>query len=332
VQSTLYRSLIFALALVCTLAPPRTALGQTAADSATAEILFNEALKLLESGNAAEACRKLEESQRLDPGVGTLLYLADCYKQTGRTASAWATFKEAAYSAKARADEREALALEQARELEPTLSYLTLEVTAPVSDLSLLHDGKVVGQPLWGTAFPVDPGPHQLEAKAPGKKTWSTSIDVAPGPHQERVLVPALEEAPPEPLTPPPAQPLAPAEQPSDGRMQRTVGWVLLGAGSAAIVTGGIFALLARSDDSDAEAECRPDRQTLCNQAGVDLADSAKTKATLAGVSAGVGLAAVGAGITLLLTAPSRAPASGELALRAHPLQGGAELSLSGSW
>jgi hypothetical protein len=319
-----------ALALACAAALPRTALGQSAADSATAEILFNEALNLLESGKAAEACRKLEESQRLDPGVGTLLYLADCYQQTGRTASAWATFKEAAYMAKARADERETIALEQAGQLEPTLSYLTLDVSAPVSDLTLLHDGKVVGQPLWGTAFPVDPGVHQLEAAAPGKTTWSTSVEIAAGPRQERVIVPALEDAPPEPLASPSAQPSTAAE--SDGRAQRTIGWVLLGAGGAAIITGGVFALMARSDNSDAEAECRPDRQSLCNQAGVDLADSASTKATLAGVSAGVGVAAIGAGVTLLLTAPSSAPSSSELALHAQPLQGGGELSLSGSF
>jgi len=324
--------LLLVLTLAGASALARPALAQSAADSATAEILFNEALALLESNKAAEACRKLEESQRLDPGVGTLLYLADCYQQTSRTASAWATFREAAYMAKARADEREAVALEQAQKLEPTLSYLTIEVSAPAGELTLLHDGKVVGQPLWGTAFPVDPGVHQLEASAPGKKPWTASIDITPGPYQERVIVPALEDAPAETLTAPPVQPVRPAEPTSDGRTQRTVGWVLLGAGSAAVVTGGIFALLARGDDSDAEAECRPDRRELCNPAGVDLASSANTKATLAGVSAGLGLAAAGAGITLLLTAPSGEPRSGEFTVRAQPLLGGAEVSFSGNW
>lgn len=324
--------LLLVLTLAGGSAPARQALAQSAADAATAEILFNEALILLERNEAAEACRKLEESQRLDPGVGTLLYLADCYQQTGRTASAWATFKEAAYMAKARADERETVALEQVQQLEPTLSYLTLEVTAPGGQLTLLHDGKVVGQPLWGTAFPVDPGVHQLEASAPGKKPWTASINVVPGPHQERVTVPALEDAPAEPALAAPALQPDGTASPSDGRTQRTIGWVLLGAGSAAIVTGGIFALLARADDSDAEDECRPDRRELCNPAGVDLANSAKTKATLSGVSAGLGLAAAGAGVTLLLTAPSGEQSTGELALRAHALLGGAEVSFSGNW
>jgi hypothetical protein len=69
-----------------------------------------------------------------------------------------------------------------------------------------------------------------------------------------------------------------------------------------------VLALLARQDDSDAKAECRPDRIALCSPAGVELGESAETKATLAGVSAAVGLAAVGAGVTLLLTAPTSPP------------------------
>jgi hypothetical protein len=320
------------LVLAIGLSVARQSFGQSATDNATAEILFNEALVLLESGKPAEACRKLEESQRLDPGVGTLLYLADCYQQMGRTASAWATFREAAYMAHDKSDEREGVAVEYARELEPKLSYLTLEVTPQAeAGLEIEHDGKVVGTALWGTAFPVDPGTHTVVARAAGKKPWSHTVNVAEGPRRERVVVPELARVDPEPavVRAAPAPPPRPKEA---GSTQKTVGWVLVGAGSAAIVTGGILALLARSDDSDADAACRPDRVRLCSPMGVELGERAETKATLAGVSAGVGLAALGAGVTLLLTARDPEQPAGELAVKAALARRGGLVAVTTTW
>ena len=316
----------------------RFAQAQGATDSATAESLFNEALALLANKKVAEACPKLEASQRLDPGVGTLLYLADCYQQVGRTASAWGTFREAAYLAKAGKDERESVAVESARTLEPQLSYLTVEVTPPPGvTLDIRRDGKPMADALWNTAIPVDPGTHTVEASAAGKKPWSTSVEVGAGPRHESVVVPALEDAPVAP-PPPVAVPVSapPPEPPpaSGSSVQKTVGWVLLGAGSAGLLTGGVLALLARSDDKDANAECRPDLIRLCNPAGVELSHSAHSKATWAGVTAGVGLAALGTGVTLLLTAPAssaRADAGG-VTLAARLDADGGQLSLSHSW
>lgn len=306
---------------------PAEAHAQSATDSATAESLFNDALALLDQKKPAEACPKLEASQRLDPGVGTLLYLADCYQQVGRTASAWATFREAAYMAKDRKDEREPVAVESAQALEPKLSYLTLEVSpTPGVTLEIKRDGQPIPEAVWNTALPVDPGPHTVEVSAPGKKPWSMTITIAEGPRQESVVVPALEEAPPAPIAPLTAPPVERRPEPPLGA-QKTAGWVLLGVGGAGLITGGVLALLAHGNDSDAEAECRPDRPGLCNPAGVELGESARSKATWAGVSAGVGLTALGAGVTLLLTAPSPTEGALRVALRSRLLGDGAEVS-----
>ena len=40
----------------------------------------------------------------LDPALGTLLYLADCYEQTGRLASAYKLFRKGEQQATARGD------------------------------------------------------------------------------------------------------------------------------------------------------------------------------------------------------------------------------------
>jgi hypothetical protein len=212
---------------------------------------------------------------------------------------------------------------------------LTLEVTAqPDVALEIKQDGKLVGQAVWGMASPIDPGPHTIEASAPGKKPWSETVSITASERQHRVVVPVLLDAPPEKLAvvmaPPP-----PVAQPAEPRVvsstQKTVGWVLLGVGSAAIVTGGVLALLARGDDSDAAAQCRPDRVTLCSPAGVELGKSARSKATWAGVSAGAGLLALGAGVTLLLTAPT-SDATADIALAATASADGGRLSLTAIW
>src|SRR5512138_2397422 len=95
----------------------------TAEQRAAAQALFDDARRLMADKKYAEACPKLEESQRLDPGIGTLLNLAECQSLTGRTASAWANFLEAAYQAKAAGQaKRENTARSRAAALEPKLS------------------------------------------------------------------------------------------------------------------------------------------------------------------------------------------------------------------
>src|SRR5688572_30313779 len=155
------------------LLPSLAAAAPSASDRAAAEVLFDEAIQLLEAGNAAAACPKLEESQRLDPGVGTLLYLAECYRAQGRTASAWATFREASYAAEAAGQaDRMAIANAEADKLKPSLSYVTLVIADhEATSLEVQRDGEAVNRALWGSPIPVDPGEHQLAASAPGKTT-----------------------------------------------------------------------------------------------------------------------------------------------------------------
>src|SRR3954469_8263227 len=118
--------LVFLVAVGVLLAAPVRA-EPTSSDKAAAEGLFSDARRLMVAGKFQEACPKLEASQRLDPAVGTVLNLADCYERSGRTASAWMEFLEAASAARQSGSaDREAEARGRASALESRLSYLVI--------------------------------------------------------------------------------------------------------------------------------------------------------------------------------------------------------------
>src|SRR6185503_8821656 len=101
------------------------ALGQSSADKSAAEALFQAGRDLMTQGKYDEACTKFEGSQKLDAGLGTLLFLADCYEKANRFASAWATFREAESIAAGRGDQgRAQVAKSRYGALEPRLSRL----------------------------------------------------------------------------------------------------------------------------------------------------------------------------------------------------------------
>ena len=102
--------------------------------AAAAQALFDEAMRLMKAEQTAAACPKLEESQRLDPGMGTEFRLAECYEKVGKLASAWAKFVSVADSAAvARLSERETVARQRAQALVPRLSKLVISVPREVA-------------------------------------------------------------------------------------------------------------------------------------------------------------------------------------------------------
>lgn len=161
------------------------------------------------AGKYAEACPKFEASQQLDPGLGTMLNLAECYEKTGRTASAWAEYREAIPLARAAGSKaRQDLAVERAQALEERLSTLTIRAMsgdAADAQLEVRRDGVAVQPAELGSPIPVDPGEHLIEARAPGKAPWSSKVQVGPNAAKVSVEIPALqaEGAAPAPVASP---------------------------------------------------------------------------------------------------------------------------------
>ncbi|MBK8252979.1 MAG: hypothetical protein IPK82_09950 [Polyangiaceae bacterium] len=186
------RYFVFLFALACV-----GSFAQSArADTATAQALFDQGKKLMGEKKYAEACPKFEESQRLDPGLGTQINLASCYAELGKYATAWSLYLDVASQAKSAGQaDREKKARDAAKALEPKLSKLTIEVAVPVDGLEVRRNGQLVGQATWGTPIPVDPGDIKITAMAPNKKLWETAIVVdKEKPGDQTVKVPELEK------------------------------------------------------------------------------------------------------------------------------------------
>jgi hypothetical protein len=349
------RILVAALALAAAAAVPSAAFADPPAEQrAAAQALFDDARRLMADKRFADACPKLEESQRIDPGLGTLLNLAECQAQTGRTASAWANFLEAAYQARSAGQtKRENAARARAAALEPKLSRLTILAVVAGTKVEIKRDGSVVAPSLVGTAVPVDPGEHTISASAPGKQPWETKVTVSTDGRQFSVSVPQLEDAaarpaPPLPqpeVTPPPPLPQAPppegAPPPlpptppvdvSTGKGPRAAGIVLTVLGAGGLAVGAAFAALAKQklDDSNANGACKGD---LCNTTGAGLRNTARTDGDVAtGAIIGGSVVAAG-GVGLLIAAAVMGKGGGKpvpaVSVSVDP-RGGASIGLSG--
>jgi hypothetical protein len=180
--------------LVLALLLPATARAQTT-NPQLAQSLFDQGRQLMAAQKYKEACPLLAESQRLDPGGGTLLNLAICHEAQGKTATAWTEFNAAlSIAIKDGRKGREAIAREHLLGLEPKLSHLTVTVPSrtDVEGLAVSIDGITLARVAWGISAAVDPGTHKVEAGAPGHRGWSALIVMTGTAETRTVEVPPL--------------------------------------------------------------------------------------------------------------------------------------------
>ncbi len=339
-----FSGLFLSSLLACTALAPAAAAQSTAPQKVAAEALFDDAIKLMKAGHHTEACPKLEESQRMDPGIGTLLYLGECYENVGRTASAWATFREAASRAGAEGqNERLKNATERASRLEPKLSYLTIQVapeTRALPGLSVKLGQTQLGSEFFGVATPVDPGESRVEVAAPGHASFSAALTVEAG-GRYQLSVPALGQQAPAPQPTPPAAATTPdsaagpsratpgaapasAPGPHGPSVLRPLGLVVGGVGIVALGAGSYFGLRAMKKNDDATSgTCR---SGVCQErVDYQTAQDAHSAAGLANGFFIAGGAALAAGAVLFLVAPS----SSEQGARFMPYATAREVGLS---
>lgn len=290
-RSSLLSPLVLVSAVVCV---PRLAAAAPSDDIALAEELFRQAKQAMDDQRWEDACPKLAESYRLDPGGGTMLTLALCHESQGKTAAAWAEFGEALSFAKRDGrPNREAIAREHMDALKPRLVRLRLTVdsaTGRLKDVVIKRDGIELKSASWDVAAPVDPGEHVIEAAAPGYTPFLLTTKIAGEGQIIDVRVPPLD-----PVKVSSSEPPLAVVMPADGssrtppRPERAAGgsrslrigsYAAGGIGLALLGAGTYLSFAASSDQDDANRLC-PAAQ-CSNRDGVDASHDAAQKADFA--------------------------------------------------
>ena len=289
-------------------AAPQAAAPQTAADKTLiARDLFERGKARWAAGQYEEAAALLAASNQQAPKAGTSMLLGDAYEHLGRLRTARDTFRLASQLAhdsgesqlEYRASTREAALL-------PRLPQVEIRVTEPLPPgLSISLNGRELPPSELNVATALDAGTYVLEARAPGREPFSARLTLTnDAPQQLGVRVVSVQ-----------LPPLGQAAAPGAGR--ETLAWWLGGAGSVLLVASAVSLIVALDQSSSSEDECglaagaAVDDKNACTAHGVELRNQARTWANLATIGGVLGVAGLGAGLTLHFTAHDVAAGSG---------------------
>jgi hypothetical protein len=294
-----------------------------AVDARAAQLLFERGRAAAARGNFEAACGAFAESQRLDPGAGTLLNWASCEARLNKLASAWQHFKEAEALLKPW-DDRRAFVQAQLKLLSPRLSRVTIRL-APGSPAAarVWRGGIELATENLGVPMLVDPGEVELVVACPGRHPSHERVRVREGQELDLLVEPGEPlQTPRPPLTP--KRDEAPPIQVRSWSWQRDLGWSFVAVGTAGAGLGLVSGVIVQKREAEAELHC-PDR--TCDARGYRAAQSGRTWLGVNTLSWAVGAAALAGGGALLLLAPSR-----DQAAMLTPVPGGAAFSYAGRY
>jgi len=299
------------VALLLLLAAP--AFGQQADESTrtAARALGNAGVEAYQANDFATAHDKLEKAYAIlkVPTLG--LWSGRALVQVGKWVEASERFLEVTSLQVPSGDiglqkQAQVDAAVELKTLTPRVPLVTVAVEgASLADCSVSVDGQPVASSLLSAGRLMNPGKHLIEARH-GSDQARTELTVAEGERSTAVLKFAAAPPPAVVVVPPAAPPPARETTAGAGSLQRTWGWVALGAGGVGLVVGGITGgiALGKKGELDDNANCRDDR---CAPSESDAVDSynAMTTASSIGFIAGGAFATIG--VVLLVTAPSGA-------------------------
>jgi hypothetical protein len=279
-----------------------------ASKSQIARDLFERGKAKWTLGQYEEAASLLAASNQQVPRAGTCMLLADAYERLGRLRTARDTFQLAAKLASASGDTQlEYRANTREAALLPRLPRIEVRVPQPLPrGLLVTLNGVELPPDELNVPTALDAGSYHLEARAPGYRPLTLDLRLSnDGPHPlgVRVVAITLERGNDDGSA-------DTSDTFDDAASSRRALARWVGGAGAVFTLGGVISLIVALDkNGDSQAECglaggaAVDDENACTPRGASLRGDARTFAHLATAGTLLGLAGLGAGVTLYLTA-----------------------------
>ena len=265
--------------------------------------LFEEGRSLAKAGDYEGAARKFLEAHVMEPSVGALLNLGDCYEKLGRFASARTRFLEAVRLAGPTDPGRASEARARATKLDAQIAWIDF-AHATTNAAKVTIDGDAV--PTGTERVAVDPGNHEVVVSTTGGER-RTIVRLGAGESTAPISLDAPKKE--KDKTPPtPGGDLDPAPATTDGwSNMQWIGVGAAGVGAISLGVGAVFGVMAANQKSTLDEAC-PNYPQCPQSKEADVRtryDDASSSATAATIGVVVGAILVAGGVALFLVSPS---------------------------
>ncbi len=268
------------------------AFAQNSQELTHARAVFQQGLELEQAGNWSAAVQRFREVGQVRMTPQVRFHIALCEEKLGRLVAALGGYELALADADSVGADFRSEVESNVTRLRERIPKLVIQRGSGAEAATIELDGVAVGDSSVGVEVPQDPGPHAVTASAPNYQPFETTVTLAEGEKKtvEIVMEPAPREA---------TVLLGPgAEKPPMSKLRLT-SFIVGGFGVASLAASGVLLALRLNKQSRLDARC-PTRVD-CPFSDRDDEKRMRTYHYASVATFGVGLAAVGAGVTLFI-------------------------------
>ena len=265
---------------------------------------FQQATELEQAGNWAAALQQFREVGQVRMTPQVRYHIALCEEKLGKLVAALGGYELALSEAESLGPDFHKEVEDRTNALRERIPKLVIERGEGAEAATIELDGIALGASSIGIEVPLDPGPHQIAARASGYDVYAETIEV-PEKEIKRVTVSLKKLAEANPMPDEGNKgPAAPAAPPA--RQSRVVPYAIGIGGGVLLVSSGVFYLLRQSQVNKLDKLC-PNRSNCPPMTASQLSDfndgksKLNTYNALSIITAVGGVAAIGVAAGLII-------------------------------